>query len=71
VLAAQDLLGISVSPAKQLGLPYQEQNVERTAQWDNFGKLLIIHASPALLAALFVQGLQMDSAVGAQVVSLT
>jgi hypothetical protein len=48
-----------------------EMSAERTAQWDNFGNLLIIHVSPALLAALFALGLQMDSAVAAQVVSLT
>ena len=38
---------------------------------DNFGNLLIIHVSPVLLAALFALEQQMDSAVGAQVVSLT
>jgi hypothetical protein len=42
-----------------------EMNVERTVQRYNFGNLQIIHASPALLGALFVQEQEMDSAVAA------
>jgi hypothetical protein len=47
-------------------------NVERTAEEElHFGKHQTIVVNPALLAALFALGQQMDSAVLAQLVSVT